>query len=244
HDHPNVQLFFQGRRDVDCNYPQLYGFHRVGNDPSLAPNQADSCFVFYPARSSFREGLMRLLPGIALPERLYNMRIGPALVRGGVQTLFRQPSVQDFVKRLWGIVVILGKPRSRGRLWLESADPRVPASIDPGYFADPEDLRTLLNGVTLARDVANCDPLRGFGSKELLPGPLNRNLKRWARKNVMTTYHYAGTCALGEVVDLDLCVRGIEGLRVADASVMPITPVAALNAPSMMIALRAAQRMS
>ncbi len=243
HDHPNIQLFFKGNRDVDCNYPQLYGFHRVGESPSLAPGQADSCYVFYPARSSFREGLMRLLPGIALPEPLYETGWAPAALRKGVELAFRRQAVRKFVDRMWGIVVILGKPESRGRLWIESLDPSVKPRIDPGYFQDPSDMKTLLRGVELARSVASAEPLARFGNTELWPGVLNRNLDRWTRKNVMTTYHYAGTCRMGQVVDTELRVRGTEGLRVADASVMPVTPVAALNAPSMMIGLRAARMM-
>lgn len=239
HDHPNVQLFFRGKRDVDCNYPQVYGFHRVGNDPSLQPGQPDTCYVFYPARSSFREGLLRLLPGIVLPEQYYDK--GKGALETGVRTAFKSHALQQFVRKMWGIVVILGKPRSRGRLWIETIDPTVPPRIDPGYFADPRDLETLLAGVQLAREVSKNDPLAGFGNGELLPGRLNRNLERWARKNVMTTYHYAGTCAMGTVVDTKLRVQGLEGLRVADASVMPVTPVAALNAPSMLIGWRAAR---
>lgn len=243
HDHPNIQLFFKGKRDVDCHYPQLYGFHRVGDAPSLAPGQADSCYVFYPARSSLREGLMRLLPGIVLPERLYETGWAPATLRKGIELAFRREAMRRFVAKMWGIVVILGKPESRGKLWIESLDPSVQPRIDPGYFQDPADMRTLLRGVELARDVAGGEPLVRFGNRELWPGPLNRDLDRWARQNVMTTYHYAGTCRMGEVVDTELRVRGTEGLRVADASVMPVTPVAALNAPSMMIGLRAARLM-
>ncbi|MCA9613279.1 MAG: hypothetical protein KC586_11055, partial [Myxococcales bacterium] len=85
--------------------------------------------------------------------------------------------------------------------------------------------------------------------RELVPGPMGlsrKGLARWARKNVMTTYHYAGTCRMGDdagaVVDpKTLKVRGLSNVRVADASVMPWTPVSALNAPTMMIALRAAE---
>ena len=66
-DHPNVTLFFLGGQAVDCRYPQLYGFGRVGQSPQLEAAQADSCFVFYPARSSFREGMMRMLPAMILP---------------------------------------------------------------------------------------------------------------------------------------------------------------------------------
>jgi len=244
HDHPNVQLFFRGRQEVDCHYPQLYGFDRVGTESDLPPSQSDCCFVFYPARSSFREGLMRLLPGIVLPETLYEKTPLPRLLRRGVAKAFDRQVVERFVRSLWGVVVILGKPESRGRVWLESAEG--PAKIDPGYFTDERDLRTVLAGVERARELAAQAPLKSFGNAELLPGVKGRaGLERWVRGNVMTTYHYAGTCRMGtdaaSVVDTELRVRGVEGLRVADASVMPVAPVAALNAPSMLVASRAAE---
>ena len=245
HDHPNVQLFFRSEREVDTRYPQLYGFDRVGRAPSLAEGQADTCYVFYPARSSFREGLMRLLPAIALPESLYEKEPVRGGVRKAVEGLFRLGPTKDFVKRLYGIVVILGKPESRGRLWLRSADPGEWPAVDPGYFRDPVDMETLLRGVDRAREIAGSHPLPAFGNAELIPGKLQRDVEQWIRKNVMTTYHYAGTCKMGEddaaVVDTQLRLRGLEGLRVADASVMPVTPVAALNAPSMMIGYRASR---
>jgi choline dehydrogenase len=67
HDHPNVTMFFMGKRPVDCFYPQLYGFHRANPDSDLPRRQSDTCFVMYPARSSLREAAMRMLP-TKLPE--------------------------------------------------------------------------------------------------------------------------------------------------------------------------------
>ena len=245
HDHPNVQLFFRSQREVDACFPQLYGFDRMGSGPAWADGEADTCFVFYPARSSFREGVMRMLPAIALPEALYER----SWLRSGLQRvvagLFRADATRDAVNRLWGIVVILGKPKSRGRVWIESANAHDFPCVDPGYFRDPADLETLLAGVRRARDIAGHHPLVGFGNRELVPGPMGRDLATWARKTVMTTYHYAGTCRMGTdadaVVSPDLRVRGAQGLWVGDASVMPVAPVAALNAPSMMIGIRAAR---
>jgi choline dehydrogenase-like flavoprotein len=73
-------------------------------------------------------------------------------------------------------------------------------------------------------------------------------IARWVQKNAITTYHFAGTCRMGtdsdSVVDTELRLRGVQGVRVADASAVPTTPVSALNAPSMLIGLRAAQLIS
>lgn len=248
HDHPNVSVFFRGQEEVDCFYPQLYGFHRANEESDLPEGQSDTCYVFYPARSSLREAMIRMLPTLVLPETLYERPAFPKLVRGGVDLAFRSKELRRFVTRVYGIVVILGKPKSRGSLTLASSDPNAKAVIDPGYFADREDLETMLRGVERARRIASAGPLEAWGSQELFPGPLGtsrKSLEGWIRNNVMTTYHYAGTCAMGDggqsVVDPRLRVRGVPGLRVADASAVPVTPVSAMNAPSMLVGYRAAR---
>lgn len=248
HDHPNVILFFRGRRDVDFFHPQLYGFHRANPDSDLPEGQSDTCYVFYPARSSLREAMMRVLPGIVLPEALYDGTPLPKVVRGGVRAAFSAEAVRRFVARMYGIVVILGKPKSRGAVTLTSSSATAPARVDPGWLVDPEDLETMIRGVERARRIAAASPLAAWGNRELMPGPLGRSrdgLASWIRKNLMTTYHYAGTCAMGDapgsVVDARLRLRGVDGVRVADASAIPSTPVAAMNAPSMLVGRRAAR---
>lgn len=249
HDHPNVTLFFRASREIDCFYPQLYGFLRLRE----APGEPDACLVFYPARSSLKEGMMRMLPAMALPEALHHERgpfagRAPRAMRSAISTLFDRPIVERFVRNVWGIVVILGKPKSRGTLRIRSPHPLDAAAIDPAYFAEPEDFDVMLKGVAAARRIARTDAARELGARELLPGPMGATeggVASFVRNNSMTTYHYAGTCALGEgpdsVVDRRLRVHGLDRLRIADASVMPVAPVAALNAPSMMIGRRAAR---
>lgn len=247
HDHPNVTLFFLGRSDVDCFYPQLYGFDRVNEALPLAPEQSDTCYVFYPARSSLREAAMRILP-TRLPALLYRMRVLRALVRFVLAIVLDLPPVRAFIRRIWGVVVILGKPLSRGRLRLASKDPRDQAELDPAYFRDNADMTTMLAGVVRARELAGAPSLRGFGNRELIPGGRKRTneaVQKWIEKNAMTTYHFAGTCRMGDdddaVVTPDLRVRGVTGVRIADASVVPFTPVSAMNAPSMLVGYRAAK---
>jgi choline dehydrogenase len=253
-DHPNVSLFFAGRQPTDYSFPQLYGFHRAGRDelpPDGQPDgQADTCYVFYTARSSFREGVLRLLPLIVLPLPLYRVAMLRAFLRALIVAAFLLPPLQRLIERMYGVVVILGKPRSRGRLELASTDPAEPARIDPAYFSDPADLDTLYRGVERARRIAAAPALAEWGNRPVLPGGGVRSeeaLRRYIRKNAMTTYHYGGTCCMGPrpedgaVVDAELRVHGVAGLRVADASIFPTVPVSALNASSMLVGYRAAR---
>lgn len=245
HDHPNVAMFFIGKRPVDSFYPQLYGFHRANLKSDLPAGQSDTCYVMYPARSSLREAAMRMLP-TKLPQPLYG-KTSKAVIRGGIAAATSLLPVRAGIERVWGCVVILGKPKSRGKLSLASRDPRAQASVDPGYFTHPEDMETMIHGVRLGRRIAKAAPLKSWGNLPLLPmrADSDRQIQRFIEGNLMTTFHYAGTCRMGEdssaVVDLDLHVRGVRGLRVADASVVPETPVSAMNAPSMVLGLKAAR---
>jgi len=246
-DHPNVQVFWKGKHETDCHWAQLYGFHRANPESSLPSGEADTCYVFYSARSSFKEGAIRLLPGMVLPHLLYRGR-APTLIRWVLKRAFALRPVEWLVNRMYGIVVILGKPKSRGSVQLRSSDARDQALLDPNYFGDEEDLATLVRGVKLARRIAASPALSAWGNLELMPGRFassDEAIVRFIRKNVMTTYHFAGTCKMGNgadsVVTPRLVVQGVTGLRVADASVIPSVPVSAMNAPSMMIGHRAAQ---
>jgi len=141
------------------------------------------------------------------------------------------------------------RPRSRGRLLLQSSNPRDPVRIEPGYLSDAEgyDLGMLREGVRIAREIfaqAAFDPYRG---EELFPGADaidDAQLTAFIRAKAETIYHPVGTCRMGNdeqaVVDPQLRVRGVRGLRVVDASVMPKLIGGNTNAPTMMIAERAA----
>ncbi|MFJ6982280.1 MULTISPECIES: GMC family oxidoreductase [unclassified Streptomyces] len=124
------------------------------------------------------------------------------------------------------------KPRSRGRLCLTSADPAVKPALDFRYFTDDEDYdgRTLVDGIRIAREIAATEPLASWLKREVAPGPAvtgDEELSAYARKVAHTVYHPAGTCRMGAaddelaVVDPQLRVRGLQALRVADASVFP-----------------------
>ena len=136
---------------------------------------------------------------------------------------------------------------SRGRLRLAGPDPTWAPLIDPNYLSERSDLDTLIAGVRLAREIAGSDPLRELLVEEMIPGRDARDdddIAAAIRADCQTLYHPVGTCAMGvdesAVVDLECRVRGVDGLRVVDASVMPTVPRGNTNAPTMTIAERAA----
>lgn len=245
-DHPNVCVFFRGKAPVDFRYPQVYAFGRAeGPAPDAAP---DTCFVCYAAPASLKESMQRMLPILALPGRLYRLGWLRRLLRGMVTAAFGLPPLRRFVAKLFGIVVILGKPVSRGQLRIRSADPDVEAVIDPNYYADPADAATMEAGIARAVHIAQQAPLSSQKVRLLSKAAASHRpatRRRWMQRATMTTFHYCGTCRMGEdddsPVDPTLRVKGLANVRVADASVMPEIPVSALNAPSMAIGYRVAE---
>ena len=139
-------------------------------------------------------------------------------------------------------------PQSRGTLRLASADPSAAPVIDPGYLTEPDDTRVLLEGMELIREVMASPIISGQVSLELNPGPGFPDRAALAAElpnRATSVYHAVGTCRMGTddraVADPALRVRGIDGLRVADASIMPGITGGNTNAPAMMIGEHAAQ---
>jgi len=139
--------------------------------------------------------------------------------------------------------LLLARPRSKGEVTLERPDTRHPPLIDPRYFSDPYDLPTLVKGTQIALDIMNdpvFDPYRG---KMLIPYDRDdpSQIEAMLRDHADTEYHVCGTCKMGPdtdplaVVDAQLRVKGIDGLRIADASVMPQVTSNNINAPVLMI---------
>ena len=177
--------------------------------------------------------------GLAAPD--VELLLAPVLFEDEGLT---QPTEHGFT-----LAVVLLEPRSSGTVLLRSADPFELPAIDPRYLSDPdgEDEATLLRGLRLARGVLAEEPLAAFVDGEILPGDdkhSDEELRAHLRALSQTLYHPAGTCRMGSdtesVVDPQLRLRGIEGLRVADASVMPKLPRGHTNWPTVMIAERAA----
>jgi choline dehydrogenase len=140
---------------------------------------------------------------------------------------------------------ILLQPRSVGQVTLSSANPADPPRIDPNFLSDPEnhDIQVLIKGIELARRVLAQDAMKPFVLQELRPGKDTRDadeVARYVRRRAHHMYHPVGTCKMGvgedAVVDTQLRVRGVDGLRVMDASVMPTITRGHTLAPTIMIA--------
>ncbi len=151
----------------------------------------------------------------------------------------------------WSAHTAVLRPKARGSVTLASADPAAPPRIDPNLLGDADDVERLLHGVRITRDIARQDALRPWYGEEIFPGPAAQSdaeLRAFLRARTETIYHPVGTCRMGNddmaVVDPRLRVHGLEGLYVADASIMPTLIGGNTNAPTVMIAERAADWIS
>jgi choline dehydrogenase len=140
------------------------------------------------------------------------------------------------------------RPKARGSVRLASSDPLAPPQVDPQFFGDAEDLRLTIAGLRAAREVLATSPVREMVERELFPGPgvtSDEDLAAHCRRTVKTNYHPVGTCRMGRatdplaVVTPDLFVRGVAGLRIVDASIMPSITSGNTNAPVLAIADKA-----
>jgi choline dehydrogenase len=178
-------------------------------------------------------------PGMTAPDLQPLMSHFPMPVEG-----YEAPAYGDGYAIVAGII----RPLSRGGLWLRSADPSEHPVIDPHYLEERADVRALLASLKLSREVGQASALAEFRAREIAPGPdvrTDADLLEYGMRNLITYHHQAGTCKMGidnaaVVNPADLRVYGVDGLRVADASVMPAVTSGNTNAPTIMIAERCA----
>ena len=149
----------------------------------------------------------------------------------------------------YGVHVCALYPKSRGEIRLRSSDPLAPAVIDPQYLTHQDDINVMVAGVRKAREILASSEFDKYQSREIGPGPdaqSDEDILAFLRKRAETIYHPIGTCKMGAdddamaVVNSELKVRGIKKLRVVDASVMPSLIGGNTNAPTIMIAEKAA----
>ena len=153
------------------------------------------------------------------------------------------PGIKPMYTDGYGIRPTLLHPESRGTVSLRSANPQDPVRITYNFFTAPNDLPTLDQGVKIGRDLGYRPEMNAFRGKETSPGldtvKTDDEIDAFIKHNATTAHHPSSTCAIGSVVDSELRVHGIEGLRVVDASVMPDLVSAHINACVLMMAERA-----
>jgi choline dehydrogenase len=181
------------------------------------------------------------------------LRSDPKLDKPDLQMVFVTAVVDDHGRKLhWGYgyschIEVL-RPRSRGTVTLRSADPLDAPVIDPRFFAEREDIDLLVRAAKIQARILESAPFARFDPELIYPVDWadDRQIEQDIRKRADTQYHPVGTCKMGPVddplavVDARLRVRGVEGLRIADASVMPTLPGGNTNAPTIMIGEKAA----
>jgi choline dehydrogenase len=228
HDHPAVPLVFDTRGTTDlAEHNSLLNVVRakaLGRGP-LVSNVAEAG-AFLHSRD-----------GLAAPD--VQAHFAPS---GFWDNGLHEPTARRLT-----VGPTLVDVRSRGRLRLRSGDPRWHPDIDPAYYDDPADIEAMVAGAQRLLETVHSAPLARYVERPFLPAavaPTTGELLEHIRQQTQTLYHPVGTCAMGTgdeaVVDAELRVRGIEGLRVADASVMPVVTRGNTNAPTVMIGERAA----
>jgi choline dehydrogenase len=220
------------------------GIERRVDLPGVGKNLHDH--LLSPVIVSSPKPVPPAIPGLTQLHAHLFWRSRPGLVVPDTQPLaFHIPLYRDGVAgprdgyTLMGGLIRVG---SRGVLRLRSADPREPPLLDPRCLSCQTDVDALAASVELCREIARQPALAPWTKEELSPG--REDLRDYVRRTAVSYHHQVGTCRMGSdeeaVVDPELRVRGVEGLRVADASVMPFVTTGNTNAPTLMIGERAA----
>ena len=235
HDHLGVYLTYKCGRPVT-----LYGFFR----PDRAVLAGLQAFFLRrgPATSVPLEmgGFLRTRPELNIPD--IHITFVPGL---SLETTQKGQGQHGYLINFYQL-----RPRSRGTSHITGPNPGHAPRIDPAYLEDPADVRCMRDGVRLARTIGETPPLAEYNAGEISPTrdiQSDEEIDAWVRASASTIFHPVGTCRMGvdhaTVVDETLKVKGLAGLRVADASVMPAVIGGNTSAPTIMIAEKCADMM-
>lgn len=233
HDHPSAVVQMNTRNS------ESYGISW-----RALPRNALSVFQYLLLRSGQLAGNLFEVTGF--------LRTKEGLDRPDLQFVFMPatrptPKFPFPIGHGFGVNSILLRPKSRGQVTLASKDPREAPLIDTNFLAEEEDIDTLVRGMRIARRIVAAPAMAKYSATEQLPGEEVRSddeLKDYIRRMMSSVHHPGGSCKMGSddeaVVDPALKVRGVEGLRVADASIFPRVIGGNTNAPVVMVAEKAA----
>jgi choline dehydrogenase-like flavoprotein len=227
-DHPATAVVFECTKPVS-----------LAGAESFANLMQYLCFKKGPFTSNVAEAgaFLRMSSGAGVPDLQYHFGVG----------YFVEHGFRKFDGHAFAFGPTLLYPYSRGELRLRSSNPLDAPSIRANYFADSRDADVMLEGLKLSRSLVATGAFAQYRGRELHPGADakdDRALRQHIASFTETLYHPAGTCKMGHdadaVVDAELRVHGVEGLRVVDASIMPTLVGGNTNAPTIMIAEKAA----
>jgi len=239
-------------RNLQDHASTIVSYARAGGGPFLrnmrldriVPSLANAYLRGKGFAADIPGGVMAFLksrPDVALPDVQLILTTAPLGV-GPYLPPFTAPFKDGFVSR-----IVMLRPESRGRVTLASSDPEAAPVIRQNFLSTDADRRTLRAAVRLAQEVGRQAPLKSFIASEIAPGAArgsDAEIDAFIRASAITVHHPLGTCRMGNdesaVVDPELRLRGAEGLRVADASVMPDLVGGNINAAVLMVAEKAA----
>jgi choline dehydrogenase len=228
-----------------ADHLQAVGVDVVADLPGVGENLHDH--LLSPVIFSAEREVGPPSPGLPACQTHLFWRSRPGLPVPDIQPIhFMVPMYEAWMEGPPNGFTLLGgmvRPHSRGTLRLTGPSPDDPVALDPNILAVETDFESLVAAVELCRRIGAANVLRDWGVTEQYPG--SREVHDYVRETAITYHHQVGTCKLGtdaaSVVDPRLRVHGVEGLRVADASVMPSVTTGNTNAPSIMIGERAAE---
>ena len=227
-DHPSVGLIYL------CLAPIT-----LLNTTKLSSILRYLCFKDGPLTSNVGEagGFVKTSASAGTPDIQFHF--GPGY--------FKSHGLEAIQEHAFSFGPTLVRPSSVGSITLRSSNPLDAPRIQANYFSDSRDLDAMVEGIKITRAIGRSPALAKYRGKELHPGEdvqTDAGFRDYARKIAETLYHPVGTCKMGNdpeaVVDAELRVRGVEGLRVVDASIMPVVPGGNTNAPTIMVAEKAA----
>lgn len=243
-DRPEVGKNLQDHLDITIMH-EANNRTPIGVAPSFLPRALAGAFSYFFSRRGFMTSNVAEAGGF--------VKSAPSQPRPNLQFHFLPTLLKDHGRQIafgygYTLHVCDLLPKSRGRIALKSSDPFDAPMIDPAYLSDPRDIETMIAAVRIGRQILAAPATAAHSKSEIVPGPSvqsDAEIIADIRDRAETIYHPVGTCRMGRdhasVVDPELRVRGVEGLRVVDASVMPTLVAGNTNAPTMMIAERASQ---